>query len=97
MAFAHPAVAADAGVVADSQTLVDRLHVTVATAVGVDAASISDQSSPDTIAEWDSLNHLTMAMAVEGEFGIAFTADEVLEMRDIGCVRAALRAHDVEI
>jgi acyl carrier protein len=91
MAVAHSAHRADPGVTASPGS--DPLRDTIAAVFGVDPTTLTDASSPDSVPGWDSLNHLTMAMAVEGEFGIAFEADEVMAMRDIGCVRAAVRAH----
>jgi acyl carrier protein len=95
MASLHTAVTA--GGVAPHDGVTDRLLEAAASAFGVDAAALCDDSSPETVASWDSLNHLMMAMAVEGEFGIAFTPDEIVEMRTLGCVRAALRARQVDI
>jgi acyl carrier protein len=34
-------------------------------------------------------------MAIEGEFGISLSADEVIEMSNVGLIRAILRRHGV--
>ena len=41
---------------------------------------IKDDSSPDTIESWDSLKHMNMVVALEEEFQVEFTDDEILEM-----------------
>jgi len=74
-----------------------RLYSTIATVLDVPASDLSDESSPDTVASWDSLNHLNIAMAVEGEFGVAFSAEQVMEMGSVALIRTALRAQGIEI
>ncbi len=41
---------------------------------------INDDSSPDNIAVWDSLKHMNMVVALEEEFEIEFSDDEIIEM-----------------
>ena len=42
--------------------------------------NIQDDSSPDTIESWDSLKHMNLVVALEEEFEIEFTDDEIIEM-----------------
>lgn len=35
--------------------------------------------SPETVANWDSLNHLNMVLSLEQEFGIQFSPEETTE------------------
>jgi acyl carrier protein len=74
-----------------------RLHRTMAATLGVDEAELSDDSSPDTIASWDSLNHLNVVLAIESEFGIELTPDDMMNMIDITRIRAVLRDYGVEV
>ena len=41
---------------------------------------IKDSSSPDTIESWDSLKHMNLVVALEEEFEIELTDDEIIEM-----------------
>ncbi|HSB40508.1 MAG TPA: acyl carrier protein [Methylomirabilota bacterium] len=52
----------------------------------VDEASITLDSSPETITKWDSLGHMTLCLALEEEFGIEFDNDHVVEMRSFGAI-----------
>lgn len=52
-----------------------RLLHTMAAVLGVGETELSDDSSPDTVSTWDSLNHLNLVMAIESEFGIELTPD----------------------
>lgn len=35
--------------------------------------------SPDTVVNWDSLNHLNLVLALEQEFGIQFSPEEIAD------------------
>ena len=75
----------------------DRIYRTVAGVLGVPAAELSDESSPETIPVWDSLNHLNLVVALEGEFGISLTPEDAMEMRTLGSIRAILGHNGVEV
>ncbi len=42
--------------------------------------SVNDATAPDNTAQWDSLAHLRLVMAVEGEFGITIPAEQIMDM-----------------
>ena len=46
----------------------------------VDPSTIGDSTSPDTVARWDSANHISLVLALEEEFGIAFDVSEIESM-----------------
>jgi acyl carrier protein len=64
--------------------------------LGIDEQSLSEESSPDTIQSWDSLNHLNIILAMEQEFGIELSVDDAMNMVNIGRIREMLRAYGVE-
>ncbi len=41
---------------------------------------IKEDSSPDNISSWDSLKHMNLIVALEDEFNIQFTDDNIVEM-----------------
>ena len=43
-------------------------------------SEIDENASPDTIETWDSLAHMNLIVALEEEFGVTFTNDEIMEM-----------------
>lgn len=69
----------------------DRLYRTISQVLNVECGALSEESSPDTIGNWDSLNHLNLVMAIESEFGVSLSADDVLDMRNVALIRAILR------
>jgi acyl carrier protein len=75
----------------------DRLRQTMAAVLGVPAEALHDDASPETVADWDSMGHLNLVMALESEFGVSLSVEEVLEMRDVAAIRRVLQAHGVAL
>ena len=46
----------------------------------VNVENIADDSSPETIPNWDSLQHMNLITAIEEEFEIYFDDDEIFEI-----------------
>jgi len=46
----------------------------------VDIGEINENSSPDTIPQWDSIGHLNLVTAIEEEFGIKIEDDQITQM-----------------
>lgn len=45
---------------------------------------ISGATSSDDIKDWDSLMHITLISAVENEFAIKFSMQEIMDMKNVG-------------
>jgi acyl carrier protein len=69
----------------------------VAKALKVPPASISDESSPETLRRWDSLRHLELMTAIEDAFGVRFSTSEIMRAQSIGHIRQLLREKGVEV
>lgn len=52
------------------------LKAVMAAMLGVDAASIDDDASMDTIANWDSLRHMNLVLALEDEFKVTIPDED---------------------
>ena len=48
---------------------------------------INNESSSDTISSWDSLKHMNLVIALEEEFKIQFSDNEILEMTNFGLLK----------
>jgi acyl carrier protein len=75
----------------------DRLSQTVAEVLGVTPDELLEESSQDTIASWDSLGHLNLVIALEEEFGIRLSAEDMLAMRSVRAIRQILLQSGAEI
>ena len=61
----------------------DRVYSVVAKVLEVPVESVDEQSSPDTVETWDSLRHMNLVLALEEEFGIQFTPEQIIEMLSV--------------
>ena len=59
--------------------------------LGVDASGFSDADSPQTIPQWDSVTHLQLMLALEEEFGVQFSPDEMAQLASVGLIRQRLQ------
>lgn len=57
----------------------NKIKKVMASVFGIDESLISDDSTSETIEEWDSLRQMNLILALEEEFGITFTDNETLE------------------
>jgi acyl carrier protein len=63
--------------------MTERVVRIAADVFGVSADAIGPASSPDTIEAWDSLHHLNLVLALEQEFAVQFTPEEIEQMLSI--------------
>ena len=45
----------------------------------VEESEISENASPENVEKWDSLAHMNLVIALEQEFDIQFTEDQIVE------------------
>lgn len=57
-----------------------------------DTIEIHDQMTAEEVEEWDSLNHINLIIAVEGEFAVRFTTQEVGNLANVGEFIALLKS-----
>jgi acyl carrier protein len=53
--------------------------------------AVTEQTSARDVSNWDSLNHVTLIMAIEREFGIKFALGELQSLRNAGALVALIR------
>lgn len=68
----------------------DPLYDVSARVFGVDAGTLSEHSTHETIESWDSLNHLNLIMAIEEHFQVTLTPEDTMQMHSLGAIRAIL-------
>lgn len=59
-----------------------RLKKVLSNILDIDEIEINEKSSMKTISNWDSLKHIQLMMAIEEEFGIMLSADNMVIMTD---------------
>ena len=68
----------------------DKIKEVISNIFETPLSGINDQSSPDTIENWDSINHMKLITALEEEFDVEFTDEEILEMQNVKLIKYIL-------
>ena len=68
----------------------NRVRQIAADVFGVPLAEITPASSPQTISAWDSTMHLNLILAIEEQFEVQLSPEEIEQMHTIGEVTAIL-------
>jgi acyl carrier protein len=55
---------------------------------GIPANKITPESSPETIDNWDSMQHLNLVLAIEEKFGVQLEPEDIEQMKNVGAVAA---------
>ena len=64
----------------------------VSTVMTAPVESVGEDSSPDTLSGWTSLNHMNLILALEQEFNIRFTDQQAVEMLSVSSILLALNS-----
>ena len=68
----------------------DKINEVISNIFGTPLNEINGQSSPDTIENWDSINHMKLITALEEEFDVEFTDEEIVEMQNVKLIKYIL-------
>jgi acyl carrier protein len=72
--------------------IAERVRGILADVLGVPAETIGPGFSSSSQAEWTSLNHLMLISQIEGEFGVFFSNQEVLELTSFDRIVTTVRS-----
>jgi acyl carrier protein len=61
----------------------------------VPPADLGPDMGPGQIAKWDSLGHMQLVTAIQKEFGITLTLDEVMQMDSVQNITSVLEKRGV--
>lgn len=76
-----------------SQAILEQVKSVAADVFGVSADALSGASSPETVEAWDSVQHLSLAMAVEAHFGITLEPEDIEKMQTLDAVAIRVQKH----
>ena len=60
-------------------------------------SQISDESSPETIENWDSFRGLVLADELETRFNVKFHLDELVSVKNVGDIKKNLIKHGISL
>jgi acyl carrier protein len=75
----------------------DKLIQIVANTFEISPDAISDDTSPETLSNWNSLGSVRLLMALQEEFLVEFSNAEILAMRSVALIRRVLRKRGITI
>lgn len=58
----------------------DQIKNVMSSVLGIESSEINENTTQNTIEQWDSLKHMNLIVAFEEEFNIEFTNEEIMEM-----------------
>jgi len=73
----------------------DKVKQIMSAVFEVPIEQITDDSSPDTIENWDSLKHINLITSLEEEFNTRFTDEQIGEMLNFKLVLNALKENGI--
>jgi len=67
-----------------------KLKAVMAAVLKVPADEIGEESSMDTIASWDSLQHMNLVLALEEEFGVSVPDEDAADITSYKLIKTVL-------
>ena len=71
----------------------DRLQNIMSNLFEVSINDINEDISIENCSEWDSLRHMHLIHAIEDEFEISLTDDDVIKIRDFKSIIGIIESH----
>ena len=68
----------------------DKLKNVFEIVLEVNPSSINEDSSPDNIVTWDSMNHMNLIIAIEEEFNVKIMDDDAVDLLSYGKILSYL-------
>lgn len=77
------------------ETIMSKLYQLLSNVLSEDIKNISDESSPESLSNWDSFNGLLLVDELEKEFQVSFTLDEIIDVKNVADIKRHLKNHGV--
>ena len=69
----------------------NRVKKVIAEILDIEINSINDNTSPETVESWDSLKQMNIIVALEEEFDIEFSDEDIVEMLNFRLICEVVR------
>jgi acyl carrier protein len=67
-----------------------RPEVVLGRVLGLEPNAITDATSSATVAEWDSMAHITLIVELETTYNVGFSVEETLLLKDCASIKRIL-------
>ncbi|MDO8281293.1 MAG: acyl carrier protein [Thermodesulfovibrionia bacterium] len=74
-----------------------KFNATLSEVLKIGEDTITDETSPDNVATWDSMNALLLVTALETAYNIRFTARDIVGVKNVGDIKESLKRHGVNL
>lgn len=74
----------------------DQVRAVMAAVFSVPVDAIAEDASPETIASWESVTHMNLVLALEEEFGVQFTDEQLVQMQSLPAILQQLKEAGVD-
>ncbi len=75
----------------------DPLIQVFADVLELEPSILNDDSTPDSVDEWDSLAAMHLVAAIEESFDVRLSTKEIMKMHSIGLARKVLKEKGVDV
>lgn len=75
--------------------LKERVFKIVSQLMEVPLEEVNEDSSPENLEKWDSFHHINLILALEEEFNINFTEEEIFQVVEVGIICETLKIKGV--
>ena len=75
-----------------SAEVLEEVRQTVAEVFALDPASVTAESSAETVPAWDSMGHLNLILATEQRFGVMLDPEQVPKLTSVQALADAVTA-----
>ncbi len=76
-----------------SKDILNNVKKIISEIVDISVSDIPDNASPNTIAKWDSMNHLKIILSIEEEYNFKLTKNEIISMINIEIIVRTIESH----
>jgi len=73
----------------------ERLRKCFVEALGVRSEVVTDTLAYNSIKQWDSVGHMALVAALETEFNVMLSTDDIIAMSSLAVVRTILLKHGI--
>jgi acyl carrier protein len=74
----------------------EKLKRVLANIFNINVEGIDDTTSVDSVAQWDSLKHLNLVLALEHEFNITLSTEQTIEILNYPLIKSVLGEHGIQ-
>lgn len=76
-----------------TEATLEKLVRVFASQLKIDPSEVTRETSMDSLDKWDSLRHMRLILAIEEEFSIEFSDDEVADMTSVAIIMESIGEH----